>query len=207
MLASHVVDKVFAKLVALRTEDGGQQGAIGAIVGSPEGVETGRIGDIRIDLASGTMWIKTAGQQTTEGWQELDVRQRPDTIHFEIGNVGGIPAPTAPGTPNPATMAFFGQLNIATDREIEVIHLHLTEQGAAPTVINMEFYRERNDVFTRIAELSYVAPFGSNFTKTPAFPVGALAESKAGDYLYAQHVTGTTLAGGGNGMTLDVHFK
>lgn len=131
--------------------------------------------------------------------------QPPGTIHFNIGNVGAITL-GAPGVANPAAMAFFGQLNIASFRTIVVNHLHLTEDGAAPSVLNIELWRRRSGVMTRLTQLTYTAPAGADFVTVGAVPAGDLAQLQPGDYLFCQAVTGTTLAGGGDGLTVDVHF-
>lgn len=130
--------------------------------------------------------------------------RNPDTFHFNVGNIGSISL-GSPNVATPAAMAFFGQINIASPRSIRVCHLHLIEDGSAPTVINLELWRRRDGTMTRLAELAYTAPFGSDFITISALPDDA--ELRPRDYLFVQAVTGTTLAGGGSGLTVDLHYR
>jgi hypothetical protein len=136
---------------------------------------------------------------------QRNVLLRPDTFHFNVGNIGAI-ALGATGVATPAAMAYFGQININSPRQITATHLHLIEDGAAPSVINLEFWRRRGGVMTQLSSVSYVAPAGADFITRVATPTGALAALMEGDYLFVQAVTGTTIAGGGNGLTADVHY-
>lgn len=130
----------------------------------------------------------------------------PETQHFPIGNIGAV-VNGAPGVPTPAALANFGQLNMRTTRRIVVCHLHLIQDGAAPSRLNLEVYRRRDGVMTRLVELQYIAPAGVDFITIAGVPATeALRQIRAGDYLYCQSVTGSTIAGGGNGLTVDVHF-
>lgn len=134
----------------------------------------------------------------------VNVVDTPDTFHFNVGNIGAITL----GTPNvatPAAMSFFGQINIAYARRIRFTHLHLIDDGVAPSVINAEIWRRRSGAMTRLTQMTYTAPFGSDFVEITAVPTDN--QLWAGDYLFAQVVTGTTIAGGGNGLTLDVHYS
>jgi len=137
--------------------------------------------------------------------QGLNALSRPDTFHFNIGNIGAITL-GATGVATPAAMSFFGQINIASPRQIVVTHLHLIDDGAAPSVINIEFWRRRDGVMTLLSSPSYVAPLG-DFSTVGAVPAtDALRTLIEGDYLFCQAVTGTALGGGGNGLTCDVHY-
>jgi hypothetical protein len=130
--------------------------------------------------------------------------RNPDTFHFNVGNVGSITL-ASPGVATPAALAFFGQINIGGPRRISVCHLHLIEDGSAPSVLNLELWRRRSGTMTRLCELQYVAPVGSDFITIGEVPADSAL--LAGDYLFVQAVTGTTLSGGGDGLTVDVHYR
>lgn len=128
------------------------------------------------------------------------------SIHFRCGNVAtGNLVVAAPATPAAASMAFFGQLNIAHARTIAAIHLHLIETGSAGDLV-IEVYRRRSGAFTLLATLTLSSADG-DFATAAVVPAGALARLQPGDYLYAQPLDKTLVTNGANGMTIDVHFQ
>lgn len=138
--------------------------------------------------------------------QNLNLRI-PDTFHFNIGNVAaGLPTLGTPGVASAAAMSFFGQINIRTPRRLAVNHIHIIDDGVG-SVFNMELWRRRSGVMTRLTQVTYTAGVGDFATigATPA--TDDLAFLNAGDYLFAQFVTGSVLgATPANGLTFDVHY-
>jgi hypothetical protein len=128
----------------------------------------------------------------------------PETVHFNVGNVGS-PSLATPGTATPAALAFFGQINIRYACTIAVNHLHMIDDGSSPGRLELELWRRRSGTMTRLTQLSYVAPAGSDYVTIEAVP--ADPDLLAGDYLFCQAVTGTNLSNVGNGLTVDVHFR
>ena len=142
--------------------------------------------------------------QTAREWELVYEYERPDTFHFNIGNIGSLSLAPTPGVADPAAMGFFGQINISAPRRIAVTHIHLTVDGSSPTVIIIEFWRRRNGVMTQLTTVRYTAPAGGDFVTVGAVPSDP--DLLAGDYLFCQVVTGTSISGGGDGLTCDVHY-
>lgn len=129
---------------------------------------------------------------------------RPETLHFNIGTLGA-PTLAAPGVATPAAFAFFGRLNVAQDKELEVAHLHLEVGGAAGQQLHLEIWRRRDGVMTLLCPLDYVSVGGETYITRAGIPVGELAMVRAGDYIFCQAVTGSTGAPG-DGLTVDLHY-
>lgn len=128
----------------------------------------------------------------------------PQTVHFNIGTLG-TPSIATPGTATPAALAYFGQINIRYHMRIAVNHLHMIDDGSSPGQLNLELWRRRDGTMTRLTQLSYDAPYGSDYVTIAAVPDDP--QLLAGDYLMCQAVTGTNLSNVGGGLTVDVHFS
>lgn len=132
------------------------------------------------------------------------VLSRFQTIHFDIGNIG-TPVLAPNGTPDPDAMATFGQLNIHEDTPIEFMHMHIILDGSTGAA-EVEMYRFRDSVHTHLGTFTQTAGAG-DFNTTGLVPTGSLAQLKRGDYLFCQATTASLFtAGGGDGLTLDIHF-
>jgi hypothetical protein len=131
-----------------------------------------------------------------------------ETVHFRCGQASaGFLVLATPGVPSPASMAFFGQLNQPHARTISRIHLHLilAGGGAAGDALTIEVYRRRAGTFTLLATLTLTVADGDN-SFDGVTPAGDLALVEAGDYLFCQPTAKDLVTGGGNGITVDVHF-
>ena len=122
------------------------------------------------------------------------------TQHFNIGRIGSPSVADSPGTPDPAALSVFGQMNIYRDVTISAVHLHGIEDKGSGS-ITIEVYRRRSGVAVLLGTLTLVGGSGDFATDAlvPASP-GLLA----GDYLFAQ-VISFVGSGGYDGLTVDVH--
>ncbi|MCK4717653.1 MAG: hypothetical protein KAT70_03200 [Thermoplasmata archaeon] len=161
------------------------------------------------DTTADGAYIHTVEMSPTEG-SELDItlvvstEEDPvsfNTVHFNIGKLGSPSVAPTPGTPDPAAMAIFSQLNISTNRAVSVLHLHGVEDQGSGTM-TVEVYRRRDAVLTLMGSLTLPGG-GGDFDTAALVPADTLL--LAGDYIFAQ-LTDYSGAGGYDGITVDVHF-
>ena len=102
-------------------------------------------------------------------------------------------------------MVEFGQNAVGFTTKIAVIHLHMIEDLGAPGSLSVEVFRWRRTtgVHTYLGTLTWTGGALGNFGTVALVP--ATTEMLASDYMQAQ-LRSFTAGGGGNGMTMDMHF-
>lgn len=148
----------------------------------------------------------TPPENADDGWIDCPCEEDEmafATQHFNIGKMGAATVAASAGTPDVEALAVFGQLNVANQKTVQVIHLHgIDDKGSGSLTI--EVFRRRDDVMTLLGSLTLTGGSG-DYSTASLTPAGSLATLEPGDYLFAQ-LTAYTGSGGHDGITVDVHF-
>lgn len=131
----------------------------------------------------------------------------PQTIHFDVGNIGTPAVAGVPGTPDADAMAVFGQLNNHLTSRIAAIHFHLIVPPSSGQV-DLEVFKRYDGSWTLLTQHSLDST-------SPAFegidaqvPSAANELAEAGAYFFCQVTeAGGITAGNADGITIDIHFK
>lgn len=132
----------------------------------------------------------------------IPLRERPQTFHFNVGNVSA-PSLGVPNTPTPAAMSLFGQINVPFAQRLSVAHLHVILDGGSGSLVVELWHRTNAGVFTRVAVITQNSGVG-NFSQIAAVPAPDTFDE---GYFFCQATTATLVtAGGANGITVDLHY-
>lgn len=165
-------------------------------------------GDIAWVTAAGALFVCTDPTQGAAVWNQAYTSATPPThppIHLNVGRLSSSVTATTPAqVPDPNALPTFGQNTIAWASTIQIIHLHMIEDLGAPGTMTIEVFRWRRSTNTHtfLGSLTWAGGSG-NYGTIALAP--AVTEMLPSDYFQAQLRT-YSAGGGGNGITVDMHF-